>query len=87
MSLQERIRAFILKNFLFTTDQTRLADDASLTRSGILDSMGMLELLLFLEQTWAIKLDEDELTLENLDSVNSLVALVGRKTNGSADSD
>jgi acyl carrier protein len=82
MSLHERIREFILRSFLFSTDETRLANDASLTRSGIVDSMGVLELLLFLERTWNIKLEDDELTLENLDSVNGIAALVSRKVNG-----
>jgi acyl carrier protein len=82
MSLHERIREFILRSFLFSTDETRLANDTSLTRSGIVDSMGVLEVLLFLERTWNIKLEDDELTLENLDSVNGIAALVSRKVNG-----
>jgi acyl carrier protein len=44
--------------------------------------MGVLEVLLFLERTWNIKLEDDELTLENLDSVNGIAALVSRKVNG-----
>jgi acyl carrier protein len=82
MSVHDRIREFILENFLFTSDESALSDDVSLTQGGVITSTGILELLVFLEETWRVDLRDDELTLENLDSVNRIAAFVERKLAG-----
>ena len=46
---------------------------------GILDSVGVLDLVGFLEQTWSITIDDEELVRENLDSIDNLVGFVQRK--------
>jgi acyl carrier protein len=74
-SVGARIRSFIAEAF-FVTD---VSDDESLTQAGIVDSTGMLELVAFLEQEWAIEIQDDELVPENLDSVARAAAFVGRK--------
>lgn len=69
------IRRFISDTFFVDG----FADDDSFLKTGILDSTGMLELIGFLEDTWAIKLDDGELIPENLDSVNRAAAFVQKK--------
>ena len=76
---RQALRGFILENYLFTDDQAALADDASFLDSGILDSMGILELIDFLDERFAIKVEGDELVPENLDSINSLLAFIASK--------
>jgi acyl carrier protein len=74
-----QIKEFICKNYLFTDDISALADDASLTGTGVIDSTGVLELLLWLEETLGVKVTDEEMTPENLDSVSKIAELVRRK--------
>jgi acyl carrier protein len=77
--MQKQIRRFILTSFLFTEDESQLKDDDSLLERGVMDSTGVLELVAFLEETFGVKLSDDELVPENLDSVRQIVAFVQRK--------
>jgi acyl carrier protein len=54
-------------------------DDESLLEAGIVDSTGMLEMVMFLEQHFALKIEDRELVPENLDSLQRLVRFVGHK--------
>jgi Acyl carrier protein len=82
MELKEQIRGFIVENFLFG-DAAPLQDDAmSLLDNGIMDSVGVMELVAFLEGELGVEVADDELVPENLDSVDNLVAFVTRKRGG-----
>ncbi len=70
-----KIRSFISEVF-FVDD---FSDDQSFLRTGIVDSMGMSQLVVFLEQEFGIEVHDDELVPENLDSVTRAAAFVGRK--------
>ena len=76
----EKIRAFIFSNFLFDADQGALENDTSFMEQGIIDSTGILELVEWLEETFSIKVEDDELIPGNLDSVNRLGQFIARKT-------
>jgi acyl carrier protein len=76
--IKTRVRAYITDNFLFGQDDD-LKDEASLLSRGVLDSTGVLELVMFLEQTFGIGVEDDELVPENLDSLNAIAAYVNRK--------
>jgi acyl carrier protein len=75
----DSIRAFIFENFLFDADESALQNDDSFLEKGIIDSTGVLELVEWLEETFGIKIEDEELIPENLDSVNLLAAFVDRK--------
>jgi len=78
-NLQTEIKRFILQNYLFSTDESQLSDTDSLMQKGIVDSTGVLELVMFLEEQYGIKVLDDELVPTNLDSVMSIVAFVESK--------
>ena len=78
-SLHESIRRFILENYLFTDDVTRLPLDESLLGRGVVDSTGMLEIILFIEEQLGVKVADSEMIPENLDSVNRIAAYVNLK--------
>lgn len=82
MDPRQLIRTFILENFLFTTDESALEDDASFLILGIIDSVGALEIVLFLEDSFGIQVQENEMLPSNLDSVNNLVAFFQSKQKG-----
>jgi acyl carrier protein len=70
MSVEEQVRNFILENFLFTDDQSALKNDDSFRNNDILDSTGILELIMFLEEEIGITVEDMEMIPDNLDSVN-----------------
>lgn len=76
----DKIRAFIFSNFLFDAEESALDNDTSFLEQGIIDSTGVLELVEWLEETFAMKVDDEELIPENLDSVNRLAQFIARKT-------
>jgi acyl carrier protein len=73
------IREFILENFLFTNDPAAIALDDSLLENGIVDSTGMMEIISFLEADLGIKVADEDMTPENLGSINRLAAYVTRQ--------
>jgi len=77
--MQQQIRRFILSSFLFTDDESKLQDQASLLEQGIMDSTGVLELVAFLESEFGIKVADEELVPENLDSVDRIASFVQAK--------
>lgn len=78
MNCISEVRAFVINNFLFG-DGSTLLDDDSFLATGIVDSTGMLELIMFLESNFNIKVEQEEMVPENLDSVNRLAGFIGKK--------
>lgn len=84
MDPRARIRRYILENYLFTSDEKALVDGDSLMLRGVIDSTGALEVIFFLEETFGIKVEEEEMVPENLDSIDKIVAYLQRKKVGAA---
>ena len=80
MNAKEQVRQYIAENFMFSDDGCSLPDDASFLEEGILDSTGVLELVMFVEQGFNIAVNDDEIVPENFDSIDRLAAYIGRKT-------
>lgn len=76
--IAQRVREFLVDTFLLGDDDG-FATDVSLLDSGIVDSTGVMEVVAFLEESFGIVVDDDELVAENLDSVERLAAFVARK--------
>ena len=77
--VRANLRTFILENYLFTDDQAALADTDSFLDGGILDSMGILELIDHLDDSYSIKVEGDELVPDNLDSIDNLIKFIATK--------
>ncbi len=77
--MKKIIRQYILENLLFTEDEQALQDGDSFLDSGIIDSTGVMEVILFIEESFDIKVNDDEMLPANLDSVNKLAAFIKRK--------
>ncbi len=82
MSVEAKVRGYILENFLFTDDPSALDNSASLLENGTMDSTGVMEVINFLEEEFGITVEDEEMVPENLDSVDNIVAFVGRKQKG-----
>jgi acyl carrier protein len=78
--IEEKVKKFINQTFLRGGEPNpSLKNDTSFLEKGIVDSTGVLELVTFLEETFNIKVEDEELVPENLDSVNNLVRFVSQK--------
>ena len=78
-ALNDQIRNFILENYLFTNDASALGVDDSLLGRGIVDSTGMLEIIFFIEEQLGVKVKDEEMIPDNLDSVSKIAAFVANK--------
>jgi len=78
-SPEELIRSYIAQNILFSNDGYPYADDASFLGENIIDSMNILELVMFVEETFGIAVLDQEVVPANFDSVSKLAAFVRRK--------
>jgi acyl carrier protein len=79
MTIEEQIKQYIAENFLFSENGYGLPDDASFLEEGVVDSTGVLELILFVEETYGITVANEEVMPENFDSVTRLAAFIRRK--------
>jgi acyl carrier protein len=78
MNFSEQVREYVVSNFLFG-DGATLQDDTSLLDSGTVDSMGVMELVMFLEAQYGLKVNPNEITPDNFDSINQIVQFITRR--------
>lgn len=79
MTIEKRIRSYILENYLFTDRDDALGNGASFLEEGIIDSTGIIELISFLQKEFSIEVGDHEMIPENLDSVDNIVRYVASK--------
>jgi acyl carrier protein len=73
------VRCFIGDNFFFREGFETFSDSDSLLECGLIDSMGVLDLVLFLESTFSIRVADEDVVPENLGTIGGIVAYVQRK--------
>lgn len=78
MALNQQIRDFITSNF-YVADPKSLEEGTSLLDQGIIDSTGVLEVIMFIESTFGVTVEDSEMLPQNLDSIERIAAFVGRK--------
>jgi acyl carrier protein len=80
MAIRDDIKTFIKDSFLVDD----VADDESFLVSGIIDSLGIVQLVSFVEAQYGLKVPDTDLVPENFDSVSRLAAYVERSSRGRA---
>jgi acyl carrier protein len=83
-TVEQDIRVFLAENFSLGRDLRHLAGGQSLTERGFIDSVGIVELLTFLETRFDIQISDDETVPENIDTIDNIVRFVGEKRGGLA---
>ncbi len=78
MDVAQQVRDDIVENFLFGSEDG-LDDAQSLLESGVVDSTGVLELVIFLQDAFRIEVSDEDLVPENLDSISNIVSFVSRR--------
>ncbi len=71
-----RIRGFLKENFLFMRPDFNLDDNAALLETGVVDSIGVAEFVEFVEEEFGLHVEDDEITEENLGSVEKAVRFI-----------
>jgi acyl carrier protein len=77
--IQNVIIQFIRDNFIAGRSDVVIEHDLSLIEKGIMDSTGVLELVEFLESTYSIKVEDEELIPENLETINNILKFLKTK--------
>jgi len=72
------VKEFIIENFLFG-DEEEIELKTDFFEKGIIDSTGVIELVSFLEETFEISVDDEELIPENLSSLKNIDAFLKKK--------
>ena len=72
----DRTRTYVKENFLYTRPDIHLDEHERLLEKGIIDSMGALELLEFLQSEFGISISDEEITADNLGSLGRITHLV-----------
>ena len=78
-SLAAAVRSFVVDNYLYGKASAALADRDSFQELGVIDSTGILELVTFIEEKYGIKLEDEEILPENLDTIEKVAAFVAGK--------
>jgi acyl carrier protein len=76
-STRDTIRRFIGDNLI--VDGRVLADDESLIGGNLIDSMGVVDIVTFLEEQFGITVEDDEVDPDNFDSIDRIVAFLESK--------
>jgi acyl carrier protein len=81
MDVKDNIRKYVAENFLFSSNGFTLDDDESFLEAGIVDSLGVVELVSFVEENYKISVPDDDIVPDNFDSVDNLAAYIARRAN------
>lgn len=78
--VKDQIRQYVLEEFAKTKGVNEITDSEVLTKNGIIDSMGIFRLVAFLEETFKIRVGDEEITHDNLESIDAIERLVIAKS-------
>ena len=73
------IRNYLFETFLLGYNESEFSNDKSFYEAGVFDSIGILEVVTYIEQVFDIKFEEDEITPENISSINNIVDFIIKK--------
>ena len=79
MNIKQQIRDYIAENFMFSSNGFNMDDNESFLEAGVVDSLGVLEMVTFVEETFGLKVPDEEIVPDNFDSVDNLAAYIERK--------
>ena len=75
-----KLRDFVVEELLYASDIDELSVDDELLGSGLLDSMGAAQLMVYIEENFAIQFEPQDLTFDNFNSLSALAALVATRS-------
>jgi acyl carrier protein len=79
VNVAQALEEFIIRDLMVADGDVSLSPDASLIESGIVDSLGILRLVAFIEENFSVVVDDIDVIPENFDTINAMNSLVERK--------
>lgn len=76
----EQARAYVVENFMYMRKSKTIGDDESLLRTGVISSLGMMEVVGWVEETFGTTVDPEEITEQNFDTLRGIARFVTAKT-------
>ena len=83
---EQSIRQFIQSEFLRDKPDIDLASDEPLIQTGVIDSLGIFLLIGYLEEQFQIKVEPQDVVLENFETIDAIVSLVNLRSGSGATS-
>jgi acyl carrier protein len=84
MQLENEIRRYVADNLLYVEEGLEYDDDTSFVGSGLIDSMGIMELVSYVQSNFQILVDQQDLVPDNFDSVSKVAAFIRGKQSAAA---
>ncbi len=79
MNILANLEKALLTEIAVDFDKETLAPDEDLIEQGIIDSLGIMKLMLYIEETFGIKIDDEDVVPDNFQCLNSMVRLIEQK--------
>lgn len=79
MTIQEQVRSFLVEELDFVGEIEELSDDYPLLETGAIDSLGIMALVEYLEASFDIVIDEDDIVADRFETIGTICQLVGTK--------
>ena len=79
MDIKSKLKNFIITEFIFENDDNSIQDDELLLEMGIIDSVGVVVLMSFMQEKFGIQFDDKDLVPENFQTINNMKDLIERK--------
>jgi acyl carrier protein len=79
-NVKDQVRQFVTEELAAAKGITQVSDDESLIENGVIDSLGIFRLVTFLEETFGVKIGDEEISAENLQNINMIEQLVISKS-------
>lgn len=80
-SILQQAKDYVVENFMYMRKVKTVGDDESLLRSGVITSLGMMEVVGWVEDTFGVTVDPEEITEQNFDTLRGIAQFVLRKRN------
>ncbi len=77
--VKQSVKSYILENVLYGAGEDTLSYEDSFLEKGLIDSTGIMEIVIFIEEEYGFSIYDEELIPENLDSINNLSRFINRK--------
>jgi acyl carrier protein len=78
-NIKTQIRQYIAQNLLFSSNGFKYSDNASFLEEGIVDSLGIMDLTMYIQESYGVTISDAELTPDNFDSVNKVAQYIQHK--------
>jgi acyl carrier protein len=79
MNVRDRVRSFIVEELNWDGSADELTDDLPLLEKGVLDSMGVFQLVSFLEEEYGVEIPDEELVPENFGTIEGIARMVASR--------